>query len=107
MSQSVRNILYVISGILLLSGAVLYIVKLAIAPYLFAMGSAGVLLCYLTLSTADMSFRQKRLHKFNVLAGFLMVIASALMFKGKIEWVLLLSIAAIFQAYAAFVGGNK
>ena len=43
---------------------------------------------------------------FNVLSGLLMIAASAFMFKGKMGWVILLAISAIFQAYVAFVGGK-
>lgn len=107
MSSSVRNILFGSAGICLLLGAILYLSKIAVAPYLFAVGAAGILVCHLTLPTENMEFRQKRLHRFNIIAGILMVISSAFMFKGKTEWVLFLSIAAIFQLYAAFVGGKK
>ena len=107
MSSSLRSILFSRANVCLLLGAVLYLSKTAVAPYLFAVGAAGILVCHLTLPTDGMQFRQKRLHRFNILAGVLMVVASALMFKGKTEWVLLLSIAAIFQLYAAFVGGKK
>ena len=78
-----------------------------VAPYFFAVGAAGILVCHLTYPTEGMEFRQKRLHRFNIVAGVLMVLASILMFRGKIEWVLILSIAAIFQLYAAFVGGKE
>ena len=107
MNQSARNILFAVSGVCLLLGALLYLTKWIVAPYLFAVGAAGILVSYLTLPTDGMKFRQKRLHRFNILAGILMVIASALMFKGKIEWVLLLTISAVFQAYAAFVSGKE
>ena len=107
MSSSVRNILFGSAGICLLLGAILYLSKIAVAPYLFAVGAAGILVCHLTRPTENMEFRQKRLHRFNILAGILMVVSSAFMFKGKTEWVLFLSIAAIFQLYAAFVGGKK
>ncbi len=106
MNQKVRNLLFMVSAILLLAGAVLYMVKWLVAPYLFAVGAAGITVCHLTESVVELNFRQKRLHRFKVFSGFFMIAASIFMFKGKMEWVVLLAIAAIFQTYTAFVDGE-
>lgn len=103
MNQSIRAIIFNISGLLVLAGAALYLTRWAYAPYLFAVGSAGVAVCYLTVSVKEMGFRQRRLHRSNVIAGMLMIFASGLMFKDRTEWVLCLTIAAILQVYTAFV----
>ena len=99
MNSQIRTYLFTVSAILLLGGAVLYLTQ-------FAVGAAGITVCYLTESVVGLDFRQKRLHRFNVLSGLLMIAASAFMFKGKMEWVILLAISAIFQTYVAFVGGK-
>ena len=106
MNSQIRTYLFTVSAILLLGGAVLYLTQWFVAPYLFAVGAAGITVCYLTESVVGLDFRQKRLHRFNVLSGLLMIAASAFMFKGKMEWVILLAIYAIFQTYVAFVGGK-
>ena len=80
MNQQVRSWVFALSYIVLLLGAVLYVFQGWVAPYLFAVGAAGVTVCYMSVS------------------GF--------MFKERSEWILLLTIAAIFQVYTAFVGGN-
>lgn len=103
MNTQSRTIIYAISALMLLAGAILYHFQLYIAPYLFALGAAGITVCYLTISVKQMPFRQKRLHKYNVMAGLLTVFASALMFADRKEWLICLTIAAIFQLYTAFV----
>ena len=72
------------------------------APYLFAVGSAGIAICYLTLPVKDLDFRSRRLHRWNVFAGLLMIVASGLMFNERKEWILCLTIAAFLQLYTSF-----
>lgn len=107
MNQQVRSWVFALSYILLLAGAMLYVVHWWMAPYLFAVGSAGVTVCYMSVPVVGMDLRHKRLHRFNVIASILMVCASGFMFKERSEWILLLTIAAIFQVYTAFVGGKQ
>lgn len=107
MNQQVRSWVFALSYILLLAGAMLYVVHWWMAPYLFAVGSAGVTVCYMSVPVVGMDLRHKRLHRFNVIAGILMVCASGFMFKERSEWILLLTVAAIFQVYTAFVGGKQ
>ena len=47
------------AGLLILAGAVLFLTKWFLAPYLFAVGAAGMAVCFLTLSTKDMEFRER------------------------------------------------
>lgn len=107
MNQKTRSIFFAISGLLVLAGAALYLTRLSWAPYLFAFGSAGVALSHLTIPVTNLNFRQKRLHKFNVLAGLLMIVSSGLMFNNRNEWILLLSIAAMLQLYSSFVSPKE
>lgn len=107
MNQKVRTIIYNIAGLLILAGAILQFNKWFLAPYLFALGAAGMAVCYLTISTKEMEFRQRRLHKFNVIASLMMVFASALMFRDMKEWVICLAVAAVFLLYATFVSPSE
>ena len=107
MNQRARSILFSVSALLILAGTVLYLTHWMVAPYLFAVGSAGVTVAYLTLPMKDMDFRSRRLHRFNIIAGVLMIVASGFMFKNRTEWILCLSIAAFLQIYAAFVMPKK
>ena len=105
--KKIRTILFVVSACLVLAGAALYLTQLTVAPYLFAVGAAGIAVNYLTTPVGDLDFRGRRLHRFNVMAGFLMVVASGFQFNGRKEWVICLFIAAILQLYTAFVSPKK
>ena len=106
MNTRVRSILFTLAAFLVLAGAVLYLTHWAMAPYLFAVGAAGITVCYLTLPVKDLGLREKRLHRFIVIAGLLMICASGLMFDGRKEWVICLVVATILQLYTAFVPTN-
>ena len=105
--MKLRAILFSVSAGLVLAGAILALTKLSVAPYLLAVGSAGVAVNYLTTPVGDLDFRGRRLHRFNVMAGFLMVVASGFQFNGRKEWVVCLFIAAILQLYTAFVSSKN
>ena len=107
MNQKARTIIFNTAGLLILAGAVLFLTKWFLAPYLFAVGAAGMAVCFLTLPTQEMEFRERRLHRFNVIASILMICASGLMFKDMKEWVICLTIAAILLLYSSFVSGKK
>ena len=103
MNEKTRTNVFNVAALLLLTGAVMYLALSSIAPYLFAVGAAGIAICYLTMPTKDMDFRHRRLHRYNVFAGLLCIVASGLMFSARKEWVICLTIAAILQLYVAFI----
>ena len=105
--MKLRAILFSVSACLVLAGAILALTKWSVAPYLFAVGSAGVAVNYLTTPVGDLDFRGRRLYRFYVMAGFLMVVASGFQFNGRKEWVVCLFIAAILQLYTAFVSSKN
>ena len=69
MNEKARTIVFNISALLLLAGAGLYLALPVAAPYLFAVGAAGIAVSYLTMPTQDMDFRRRRLHRYNIFAG--------------------------------------
>ncbi len=103
MNQQIRNYIFMFSGALILAGAVLYITHWIYAPYVFAVGAAGVTVCFMTIPYKDLSFRLRRLHRINVMAGISMVASSVFMFREKMEWVVFLLIAALLILYTSFV----
>ena len=103
MNQQIRNYIFMFSGALVLVGAVLYVTQWLYAPYVFSVGSAGITVCFMTIPYKGLGFRSRRLHRVNVMAGVSMVAASVLMFRGKMEWVVLLLIAALLITYTSFV----
>ena len=102
MNEKARTIVFNISALLLLAGAGLYLALPVAAPYLFAVGAAGI-----TMPIKDMDFRRRRLHRYNIFAGLLCIFASALMFSGRKEWMICLTISALLQLYTAFVTPKK
>ncbi len=103
MNPQLRTLIFNFSALLVLAGAVLFLTNIHIAPYLFAVGAAGIAICHFTLPTKNMDFRRRRLHIFNVIASLLMIVSSSFMFMNRNEWILCLSIAALLQVYTAFV----
>ncbi|MDR2968755.1 MAG: hypothetical protein LBV32_04015 [Tannerellaceae bacterium] len=102
MEQQTRTTVFYVAAISVLCGAILHFIQWFFAPYLFALGAAGVAVCFLTLPVRDMDFRRKRLHRYNIFSGLLMVFASALMFSNRKEWILCLTVATIFLLYTSF-----
>ena len=96
-----------LSGLLVVVGAVLYITHWMYAPWLFAIGAAGVTVSYLTAPIDGLDLRHRRLHRLNMLAGVAMIAASVFMFRGRMEWVAFLLIAALIQLYTSFVPTGK
>lgn len=109
MNQLVRTFIFIVSAVLLLAGAALYITEWEYAAFLFAIGAAGLTLIYSTEPHKYTDIRRRRLQRFNLMAGVLMIAASMLMFNDRNEWMLCLTIAAILQFYAAFAApkGDK
>ena len=103
MNQQIRNYIFMFAGILVLVGSVLYITRWIYAPYLFAVGAAGITVCFMTVPYKNLGFRRRRLHRINVLAGVSMVASSVLMFEERMEWVVFLLIAALLLLYTSFV----
>ena len=97
-----------LSGLLVVAGSVLYITHWIYAPWLFAVGAAGVTVGYLTdVRRDDLDLRRRRLTRWNVFAGLAMIVASVFMFRGRMEWVAFLLIAALIQLYTSFVPTDK
>ena len=103
MSQQVRNYIFMLAGVLVLAGAMSYITHWIYAPYVFAVGTAGIAVCFMTAPYKNLGFRRRRLHRINVLSGVSMVASSVLMFRERMEWVVLLLIAALLLLYTSFV----
>ena len=102
-----RSHLFIISCILVLVGAILYLSRWEYAPYLFAVGTAGVTVSYLTLPYKSADFRMRRLQRLNIFAGIAMIASSVFMFKQQMAWVVFLLISAMLQLYTSFTMKDK
>jgi predicted PurR-regulated permease PerM len=103
MNSPTRTSLFVLSGMFVLTGAVMYASRWIYAPYLMAAGSAGITFCYMTLPP-EAHFRRRRLRRINVFAGILMIAASVFMYMSRNEWVVFILIAALLQLYTSVAG---
>jgi TRAP-type uncharacterized transport system fused permease subunit len=107
MNHQVRNYLFITSCILVLVGAVMYITHWFSAPYLFAVGTAGITLSFMTAPYQNLDLRHQRLHRINVIAGISMIVSSVFMFRRKTEWVVFLLISAMLILYTSFISPPK
>jgi peptidoglycan/LPS O-acetylase OafA/YrhL len=103
MNRQIRNYIFLFSSVLTLAGAALYITDRIHAPYVFAVGAAGITVCFMTVPYKDRGFRRRRLHRINVLAGVSMIASSVFMFRERMEWVVFLLIAALLLIYTSSV----
>ena len=102
-----RTFIFMLSGLFAVAGALLYITHWAYAPWLFAVGAAGVTVGYMTAARDELDLRRRRLNRWNVFAGIAMIVASVFMFRGRMEWVAFLFIPALIQLYTSFVPTDK
>ena len=107
MNQQMRNYFFMFAGILVLAGAMSYITHWLYAPYIFAIGAAGVAICFMTVPYKNLGFRHRRLHRINVMAGVSIVASSVLMFRERMEWVVFLFISSILILYTSSVTPRK
>jgi TRAP-type uncharacterized transport system fused permease subunit len=91
------------SGALAFTGAVCYITHWTHAPYLFAVGVAGITICFMTMPYKDLGFRSRRLHRINVMACISMIVSSVFMFRRRMEWVVFLLISTLLLIYTSCV----
>lgn len=96
---------YYVSAILLLVGAATVITRWEYAPFLFALGAAGIATFYLTTPYEGNNFRLKRLHRFEIIAGILLIVSSFLMFRNKYsnEWLMTFSISTFLIVYTLII----
>jgi TRAP-type uncharacterized transport system fused permease subunit len=102
-----RNYFFILSGFLLLVGAIAYLPHWYYAPYLYAIGAAGVTVSFMTAQYHGLNFRERRLHRINVIASVMIVISSFFMFRAHNGWVVFLLIAALLMLYTSFIKTEK
>ncbi len=105
MKPQIQTRMFYISAVLVLISTALFITKWTYAPYLFAVGAAGIAVYYFSNHYTGTNVRLKRLHRFNIFSGILLVVTSYLMFKNRSEWIATLSIAAFLQLYVSIITG--
>jgi TRAP-type uncharacterized transport system fused permease subunit len=102
-----RNYFFILSGILLLAGAICYLSRWYYAPYIYAFGAAGVAVFFMTAQYQGLNFRERRLHRINVIASVMIIVSSFFMFRAHTGWVVFLLIAALMLLYTSSVKTEK
>lgn len=97
----VKDVLFWISGILILLSAALYLFIPAVAPWIMAVSVAVFSAITFTNRYPGKSIRGKRLFNFQLFSCIFMIVATYLMFRERNEWVLAMVAGAIFLLYAA------
>jgi TRAP-type uncharacterized transport system fused permease subunit len=102
-----RNYFFSLSGILLLAGTMSYLTRWHYAPYIYAFGAAGVAFSFMTAQYQGLNFRERRLHRINVIASVMVIVSSFFMFRSHTGWVVFLLIAALLMLYTSSVKTGK
>lgn len=96
---------YYVSAIMLLVAVASVITKWEYTPHLFALGAAGVATYYLITPYEGTNFRLKRLHRFEIIAGIMLLVSSFLLFRNRYsnEWLMTFSIAVFLILYTTII----
>ncbi len=98
-----KDVLFRISGILILLSAALYLAMPVEARWVMAAAVAVFSATTIASPYPGRSLRGKRLFNFQLFACIAMIVGTYLMFRERNEWVLAMVIGAIFLLYAAFM----
>lgn len=101
--HQVKEVIFWISGILILAAAVLYLFVPSIAPWIMAVSVGAFAVVTVTSPYPGKSIRGKRLFNFQLFASIFMIVGTWLMFKSRNEWALAMIIGAVFLLYAAIM----
>ncbi|MDR0836215.1 MAG: hypothetical protein LBN11_06540 [Tannerella sp.] len=102
-----KNYFFILSGILLLIGAITFLTRWYYAPYVYAFGAAGVAISFMTTQYQGLNFRERRLHRINVIATVMILVSSFFMFRSNTGWVVFLLIAALLMLYTSSINTAK
>ncbi len=101
--RNVKDILYRLSGILILFSALFYLFEPVIASWVMAVSVLIFTVVTVTTPYPGKSIRGKRLFNFQVIACMLMIASTYLMFKQRSEWPLFMLIGAILLLYSVIL----
>ncbi len=104
MKETIKDIIFKTSALLVLAGAILPLfVTAAWVPYIFAIGAAGMSIVRLTTPYKGKNTRLRRLVLIELFGTLMLLFASYLMFRGGTDWLVILTISAVLQVYTAFL----
>ena len=98
-----KEIVYQISGIVILLSALLYLFLPSVAPWVMAVSVVAFSAATAFSPYPGKSIRGKRLFNFQVISCVLMMVAAYLMFRKNNLWVLSMLSGAIFLLYSGIM----
>lgn len=94
--------LFVVGAVMLLTGAVVYVTGWPLSPYIYTVGATMVAFAQINSPSRCKSPAVKRLRRQQIFGALLLVVTGALMlFARGNEWILSLTIAAVFELYTS------
>lgn len=104
MKNNIQNFLIIIGGTLVLVGALMQLIKSEYSPYVYTIGALMFAYVQIICQPYDGGdIVMKRLRRQQILGAFLLVVTGVLMqFTYHNEWIVCLTIAAVFELYTAF-----
>jgi len=105
----IHKIFLITGGGLAVVGAVLELIDIVYAPYLFSIGAAILIFIQLknTLENKDAEVRQKRLYRNGLFASLMLAVAAYFMFNNSNSWVVAVLIYSLSTLFLSFRGNNK
>lgn len=94
--------MYVVSALVAIAGAASYVVIPSIAPYIFSVGGAGVVIYRIATQYTGNDFRKKRLQRMFNIATMLYILVAYLMFTGRNYWVAVLVFIVVVELVVSF-----
>lgn len=102
MTTKIKNLSYLLSGILLIVAAIAYILKNEYAIYVFAVGAIGIIYLRVTNLNHSDNFRIRRLNKILAFSTILLLATGYLMFIKHNAWAITLLLSAIFDLIVSY-----
>jgi len=97
------KLIFALAGILTIVGAIMQIVGIQFAPFVFALGAALFIYCQLkNLMNSDDNFRTRRLARLGFISALMLLISTYFMFVGSNIWVVFLLIYAVITFFLTF-----
>lgn len=92
--------------ILILLAAAIYLWLPLWSPWLMGLGAFGITCCHLYQKYGGNDLRQRRNRKLRHMLGLLYFATAYFMWKGGMDWVVLLLIAVVIEIYTLFVASK-
>ncbi len=103
----IQKIIFIISGILLIGGAILFLFNQNLAVIGFGLGTIGSLYVRIKNLTKSSDFRIKRLQKIQALSAILLLGTVYLMYIKSDAWIIALILSAIIDLIISYRMPNE